>query len=95
LPYELRLESLSAVVQEAASMDADAGIRIEGKLEGRRCFAFVTRFGRRYTVIIFERKKGRGDGPGKRILAQELGGAEELRSLLKKLLSGRVLAYSY
>jgi len=95
LLYETLLESLSAIIEEAVSMDADAGIRVEGKFNGKRCYAFVTRFGRRYAVMIYERRAGRVDGLGRRLAAEELGGPEALGSLLRKLLPRRVRAYVY
>ena len=93
--YERRIGSLTAVAKEARTMDADAGIRISVVYEGRRCYAFVTRFGPRYTVMVYEKKARRIDGLGKRLVAQEAGGPEELMKFLRKVVSGKVEAFAY
>ena len=92
--YERRMGSLAAVAEEAATMDADAGIRMVGKYGGRTCYAFVSRFGSRYTVMVYERK-GRRGGVGKRIASEELGSLEELKSFLRKVASRKVEAFAY
>ena len=93
--YERRLRSFTALIEEAKNMDADAGLRVLGRYKGQTCFAFVTRFGLTYTVMIYERLSGRGKIVGRRLAVIDCLGAEELQSLLKKLTSARVIAFSY
>jgi hypothetical protein len=93
--YERRIGSLAAVVKEAETMDADAGIRMPGVYAGRRCYAFVSRFGSRYTVMVYEKKGGRKDGLGRRLASQELDGPEALRTFLRNVVSGKVEAFAY
>lgn len=93
--YERRIESLSGIIKEARTMDADAGIRISGRYGGRRCYAFVTRFGRRYTVMVYARKAGAKDGVGPRLDSEEMEGPEKLRPFLKRIVSDRVEAFAY
>ncbi len=93
--YERRIGSLAAVVKEARTMDADAGIRIAGTYAGRKCYAFVTRFGARYTVMVYEKKAGRKDGLGRRLASQELGGPEGLMMFLREVVSRKVEAFAY
>jgi hypothetical protein len=95
LLYERRIGSLAAVVKEAETMDADAGIRMSGLYAGRRCYAFVSRFGPRYTVMVYEKRGGRRDGLGKRLESQELDGPEALMAFLRKIISGKVEAFAY
>jgi hypothetical protein len=93
LLYERRLGSLAAVVKEAQTMDADAGIRISGRYRGVRCYAFVSRFGQRYTVMVYE--KGATGGVGKRLASEELEGLEGLRAFLGKIVSSKLEAFAY
>lgn len=76
-------------------MYADAGLRVVGKFEGSSCYCFVTRFGGRYTVVIFERRPGRQGKLGRRLAVLELNGIGELKSLIRMLVPGRVRAFSY
>ena len=93
--FERRIGSLTAVAKEARTMDADAGIRISVVYEGRRCYAFLTRFGPRYTVMVYEKKAGRNGGLGKRLVSQELGRPEELVKFLRKVVPAKVEAFAY
>jgi hypothetical protein len=90
--YERAIGTFGELVNEAATMDADAGLRILGRYNGRPCFAFVTRFGSRYTVIICSRLRA---GPGRPLASEEANGVEELKSVLKKVVHGRVSAFAY
>lgn len=92
--YERRMGSLAAVAREAESMDADAGIRVSGRYAGRRCYAFVSRFGPRYTVMLYERG-GSGKELGKRLASEELESPEALKAFLRKIVSGKVEAFAY
>jgi len=95
LLYERRLDSFSALFEEAKSMDEDAGLRMSGRYAGRSCYIFVTRFGRAYTVMVYERPSGKGKTVGRRLAVMEHLEANELQPLLRKLVPGRVVAYSY
>ena len=92
--YERRIGSIGSILEEAKTMDADAGIRILGKYRGRSCYAFVTRFGPRYTMVVYERI-GRRGRMGRRIAAEEAEGIEALRPLLKGVAGARVVAFAY
>ena len=93
--YERRIGSLAGVVKEAETMDADAGIRMSGVYAGLRCYAFVSRFGPRYTVMVYEKKSGHQGGLGKMLASQELDGPEALKTFLRNVVSGKVEAFAY
>ena len=93
--YERRIGSLAAVIKEAKTMDADAGIRMSGKYAGRRCYAFVSRFGPRYTVMVYEKQRGRRSGLGRRLASEEVEGTAGLKAALRKVASGKVEAFAY
>lgn len=93
--YERRIGSLAALVSEAETMDADAGIRIVGRFTGHGCYAFVTRFGNKYTVMVYEKNAGRRDGLGRRLASEELEGVEELEAFLRRIASKRLEAFAY
>ncbi len=86
---------MGALMKEAGVMDADSGIRLVGRYSGRRCYAFVTRFGSRYTVMIYGIRRGKGGRPGRRLESEEVEGLEGLRMLLKRVVGRRVEAYAY
>jgi len=93
--YERRIGGLAALVREAETMDSDAGIRVAGRFAGRRCYAFVTRFGSRYTVMVYERKAGSEGGLGRRLASEELESVEGLKVLFRKIAPGRIEAFAY
>lgn len=76
-------------------MDADAGIRVSGSYEGRRCYAFVTRFGSLYTLMVYEQRAGKRGGLGRRLVSEDIKGVEGLRTLLRKVVTGRFQAFAY
>ena len=94
LIYERRLGSLRALMIEAKNMDADAGLRVLGRYDARNCYVFVTRFGNRYTAMVYERLPGRKKTLGRRLAVMDYE-LTELRSFLGKLTSGRFTAFSY
>jgi len=94
LLYERKLDSFRALIDEAKIMDADAGLRVLGSYDGRSAYIFVTRFGPTYTAMVFERLPGKRT-VGRKLAVMERLGAKDLESLLKKLVPGRVIAYSY
>ena len=76
-------------------MDSDAGIRVVGSYLKRRCFAFVTRFVGRYTVMIYERTGRKSPAVGKRVFSREFESAEELEEFLQGITQRGVDAYVY
>jgi hypothetical protein len=93
--YERRLGSLGEIIKEAEIMDADSGIRVVGSYDGRPCYAFVTRFGKNYTLMVYGRQGGKGGRLGRRLAATELQGIDELTAALRKIVSARAEAYTY
>ena len=93
--YERRIDSLEALIKEAASMDADAGLRILGRYNGRNCYAFVTRFGTRYTIMVYGRMPDGGVLPGAKLAVVEVDGIRGLKSVLGKVVGHTVKAYAY
>ncbi len=93
--YERKIESFDAIIDEASTMDADAGLRIVFRNDGSDCFAFVTRFGNKYVVMVYERKGGKEERLGKRVLAEELEGVRQLEDFLRDLLPVKVRAFAY
>jgi hypothetical protein len=61
----------------------------------RPCFAFVTRFIGRYTVMIHERTGSRAPAAGKRVLSREFESPEELEEFLRGIAQKRIDAYVY
>jgi hypothetical protein len=95
LVYERRIDSFKGLVDEAATMDADAGLRILATVDRRPSYIFVTRFGKRYTIMVYERKAGKAGGVGRRLAAEELPDIRQLKFRLSTLIPGRVSAFAY
>jgi hypothetical protein len=94
LPFERGVFSFNALMREARVLDEDSGIRIEGNLGGQRCLAFVTRFGRRYTIMTYTVEDGTGT-PGRRLKTTEVETPAALSTELRKVVGARVRAYIY
>ncbi len=95
LLYERKIDSFGALIDEASTMDADAGLRIAFKDDGHDRFAFVTLFGSKYVVMVYEKKGGRDERLGRRLLVEELDGIRQLEDFLRDLLPEKVRAFAY
>ncbi len=93
--YEKRIGSIKELMDEAASLDADAGLRILGAYEGRSCYVFVTRFGGRFTAMVYQRDPVRRARAGRKLAVLELDGVEGLESLVRKVTPGKITAFTY
>ena len=93
--YERKVDSFGALIDEASSMDADAGLRVAFRNDGKGCFAFVTRAGSRYVVMVYQAKTSRPERLGKRLVTEELEGVRQLEEFLRDLLPEKVRAYAY
>ena len=94
LIYEKRIGSLSALKRELETIDGDAGVRVEGRFEGERCLAFVTRFTTKYTVVVCA-KPARGKSLGQRIATREFTDLKSTVSYLASIAAPKVEAYAY
>ena len=92
--YEKHIQSNSALRRELVRLDGDAGVRVVGKFRGKNCYAFVTRFGTVYTVLVYS-VQGQKRAPGRRLLSKEFSGAEEALSFLSRVSGPKVDAYAY
>jgi hypothetical protein len=95
LVYEKRLRSLSAMRRELESLDGDAGVRVAGRYGGVGCLAFVTRFGRTYTVLVCSARDGRGLAPREKLETREFTDLEKVMAMLKSISGPKVDAYAY
>ena len=93
--YEKRIRSFAGLKREVRRLDSDAGIRVVGSYRRHRCFAFVTRFVGRYTVMVYERTGRKAPAVGKRVLSKEFESPEELEEFLQRITQKGVDAYVY
>ncbi len=93
--YEKRLRSLPALRRELERLDGDAGVRLVGRFEGRRCLAFITRFGSTYTVLVYSAKGTTNPSPGAKVASKESDDVKELVRYLEPIAGAKVDAYSY
>ena len=93
--YEKRIRSFAGLRREVRRLDSDAGIRVVGSYLKRRCFAFVTRFVDRYTVMVYERTGRKAPAVGKIVLSREFESPEELEEFLQRITQKGVDAYVY
>jgi len=91
----MRVRSFDKLMREIGRLDSDAGVRIVGSYLDKRCFAFLTRSGRTYTVMVYGRRGGKLPAVGKRILSRDFESADELGSFLGQIVKGKVDAYIY
>ncbi len=93
--YEKRVASMASLRKELSVLDGDAGVRVVGRYGGKKCFAFVTRFGGRYTVLVYQAEGNGGRTPGRRLESRELERVEEVVAFLKEISVPGVEAYVY
>jgi hypothetical protein len=93
--YEKRIRSFAGLKREVRRLDSDAGIRVVGSYQRHRCFAFVTRFVGRYTVMVCERTGRKAPTVGKRVLSKEFESPEDLEEFLQRITQKEVDAYVY
>jgi hypothetical protein len=93
--YEKRVRAFDKLMSELRRLDSDSGVRIVGSYHKRKCFAFVTRSGGVYTVMIYERKGRKAPALGERILSREVKSVGDLRDFLGQLGQKEVDAYVY
>jgi hypothetical protein len=93
--YEKRVRSLDKLMSELRRLDSDSGVRVVGSYLKRKCFAFITRSGGVYTVMIYERKGGRAPALGARILSREVKSVDDLREFLGLVGQREMDAYVY
>jgi len=93
--YEKRVRSLAGLKKEVRTLDADAGVRIVGSYLKSPCFAFVTRFAGRYTVMVYERRGGRYPAVGENLISREFESLGELYGFLSEITTTKVDAYVY
>ena len=82
-------------MSELRRLDSDSGVRIVGSYQKRNCFAFVTRSGGVYVVMIYERKGSKAPVLGARILSKEINSVDDLREFLGQIGQKEMDAYVY
>jgi len=92
--YEKEVTSFDDLMKAALALDEDSGIRLIGKSGGRKCLVFVTRFGRRFTMMTYG-VKARGGTPGRKLSASDFDSVEALVEALRKVAPSRIKAYVY
>jgi hypothetical protein len=93
--YEKRVRSFNNLMSELRRLDSDSGVRVVGSYQKRKCFAFVTRSGGVYTVMIYERKGPKAPALGTRILSKEIKSISDLREFLGQIGQKKMDAYVY
>src|SRR2546428_14191540 len=93
--YEKRLRSFDSLMSELRRHDAVSGVRVVGSSFKTECFAFLTRSGGVYTVMIYESKDRRATALGARILSREFKSVDYLVRFLRQIARKEVKAYVY
>lgn len=91
--YEDRVASFPDLERKLRTLDQDAGVRLIGGSGKRKTLAFVTRFGKTYTVMVYSVTGG--GAPGKRLQASEFEDPVDVGRALRKLVRGRLRAWVY
>ena len=93
--YEKRLGSFPELRKQLVTLDGDAGIRVVGRYEGAKCFAFVTRFHEKYTLLVYGAEGERREAPRKALASKEFEGVPSLLSFLETIAGQTLEAYAY
>ena len=92
--YEKKVTSFDDLMKAVRALDEDSGVRLVGERQGRKCLVFLTRFGRRYTLMTYGVKAKTGT-PGKRLEAVEVDGIEAVTEAIRRVAPRRIRAYVY
>ena len=96
MSHERHVRSLPALEKELKLLDGDAGVRLEGRYRGRKCFAFVTRFGKTYSAMVCSSvRRGNSKVPGRRLAWVEFASVPDVMTFLATLATPSVSAYVY
>jgi hypothetical protein len=92
--YEKEVTTFDELVKAIKVLDEDAGIRLIGERNGRKCLVFVTRFGGSFTMMTYSvvRKTG---APGERLGVVEFDSVDAVAAALRTAAPGRIRAYVY
>ncbi len=93
--YEKRIRSFDKLMSELRRLDSDSGVRVVGSYLKRKCFAFLTRSGGVYTVMVYERKGRETPALGARILSKEFTSVDDLQGFLRQITQKQTDAYVY
>src|SRR5713101_1983575 len=93
--YEKRVQSFDKLISELRRLDSDSGVRVVGSYLKKECFAFLTRSGSVYTVMMYERKGRKAPALGARILSREFKSVDDLGGFLKQIAQKQMDAYVY
>jgi hypothetical protein len=94
--YEKTVDSFPKLMREARLLDLDSGIRSYVTYDGRKCFAFITRSARGYTLMIYGRRgRGSNESPERRLFVKEFPAESELRNFVGRIVERPVRAFVY
>jgi len=93
--YEKRINSIPELRKQLATLDGDAGVRVVGSYEGAECFAFVTRFHDKYTMLVYGAKGTSVKVPGRLLASKECHGTAGLLESLQTIAGRSLEAYAY
>lgn len=94
--YEKKVSSFPKLISEIGILDLDAGMRIVGKYDSRKCFVFVTRSPKGYTTALYGIKTlGNEKLPDKRLTIKEFDTIPELEKFLSEVIIKPVRAFAY
>ena len=82
-------------MKEIRILDSDAGIRILGEYEGKRCFVFLSKSTGGYAAIVCAMSGTRNPLPGRRLLATDFAQVGELSKFIRSVTAGHVQAFVY
>ena len=92
--YEKRVTSFDDLVKAIRVLDEDSGVRLIGERDGKKCLAFVTRFGHGFTMMTYSVVKKTG-APGRRLGVEQFDDVDAVAAALRTAAPGRIRAYVY
>ncbi|MEM0321044.1 MAG: hypothetical protein QW613_01430 [Thermoprotei archaeon] len=89
-----RISSLDELFDAIAKLEIDEGVRVNGKVGGKRCYIFVTKSSNGYTMAVFE--PGRGNsGLGKQRLIEDSVNFERVKRFISERCEEPLKAFRY
>lgn len=93
--YEKRVGSVAGLRKELRTLDSDAGVRVRGTYGGRRCLAFVTRFEKTYTVVVYAARGTTGRTLGEKLASREFNEVDHVVGFLTQMAAPKPEAFIY
>ncbi len=88
------LSSLDELFDAIAKLEIDEGVRVNGRVAGRKCYMFVTKSPNGYTIAVFEARNN-STSVGKQLMIEDSMSLERVKRFIKENCETPLKAFRY